>query len=154
MILFQKKNGNSFICRTITTGQKGVSKVNPILKRMLFIVTMILFFVSIGHDLTTGTFPKELVSKAEDQEANVNQESPKSSDTSPEQERFRVVEHRVKAGDTVLSIMEKLNQEGPPVTIEQMLADFEFINKGQDPNTIKMNQIYLFPYYHKNEKHS
>ncbi|KGP90519.1 hypothetical protein N780_05095 [Pontibacillus chungwhensis BH030062] len=127
--------------------------MNPILKRMLFIVTMILFFVSIGHDLTTGTFPKELVSKAEDQEAQENQESTKSSDPSIEQERFRVIEHRVKAGDTVLSIMEKINKDGPPVTIEQMLADFESINKGQDPNTIKMNEIYLFPYYHKNEKH-
>ncbi|WIF96960.1 MULTISPECIES: hypothetical protein [Pontibacillus] len=136
----------------VLQAKREMSDMNPILKKMLFIITMILFFVSIGHDLTTGTFPKELISKAEDHQTIENETNTKPLTPTGGQERFRVIEHKVSAGDTVLSIMEKLNEDGPPVTIQQMLTDFEALNDGQDPNSIKMNKVYLFPYYHKNEK--
>ncbi len=121
-------------------------------KKLLIFFCCVLFVVSIGKDLTTGTFPKS--------SAQQQIQEPKAEDVSRKQspnekktvtsKRYQTVQHKVTAGETVLSIIEKLNQNGPPVTIQQMIKDFEHLNPDVEPHHIKTNHIYTFPIYRQN----
>jgi hypothetical protein len=56
---------------------------------------------------------------------------------------------KVKAGDTILSIMEK-ERGGPlPVSIEQLIKDFESLNPGVKAESLQIGKTYKFPVYNE-----
>lgn len=124
-------------------------------KKLLVFFFCIMFVVSIGKDLTTGTFPKSVKSSAQQQKHPKAENAPKKEQSNirknTENKRYQTVQHRVTAGETVLSIIEKLNSNGPPVTIKQMIQDFEQLNPEIEPHHIQTNQVYTFPIYRQNE---
>jgi hypothetical protein len=62
----------------------------------------------------------------------------------PNSKPFRSVS--IKAGDTVLSINEKLNPSSD-INIQQVISDFQTLNNGADPNHIQIGKNYRFPLY-------
>ncbi|KGX87606.1 hypothetical protein N781_13010 [Pontibacillus halophilus JSM 076056 = DSM 19796] len=114
-----------------------------LLKRLLLVAFVILFLLSIRHDLTVGVFANT---------TDINKEAPTEVNEDNKQiekpsNRYQSVKHTVKAGETVLSIVENLNRTGPPVTMEQMILDFESLNPTIDPHQVQVNKTYKFPVY-------
>ncbi len=118
-------------------------------KKLLIFFCCVLFVVSIGKDLTTGTFPKSSAHQQtqQTQAQNAPEKEPTTEIKKQETKRYQTVQHKVTAGETVLSIIEKLNTNGPPVTIKQMIKDFEYLNPDVEPHHIQTNQVYTFPIY-------
>lgn len=58
-------------------------------------------------------------------------------------------EEKVNAGDTVLTIVENRLEEPIPVSISEIVSDFEALNKGISPEKIQIGKTYLFPDYSK-----
>jgi hypothetical protein len=56
---------------------------------------------------------------------------------------------KVRPGDTVLSIDEKVNGNGS-APIEKVVRDFKKLNPGADINEIQIGETYKFPVYDKN----
>ncbi|KGP73179.1 hypothetical protein [Pontibacillus yanchengensis] len=131
--------------------------MSRLIKKLLVVTLVFLFIVSITKDLTTGTFP----TSANEDESKPDQSTQTSTtakattkiDTQPHQpnKRFETIKYNVKAGETVLSIIERLNKQGTPVTIQQMLKDFENLNPNTNPHQIETNEPYYFPVYRQNE---
>ncbi|HZG60534.1 MAG TPA: hypothetical protein VEY68_08735 [Anoxybacillus sp.] len=99
----------------------------------LLILCFVIYIVY--HDVTNGTLPAASTTshiqtvKAENKEA-LNYKTMK-----------------VKAGDTILSIMEK-ERNGPlPVSIEQLIKDFEALNPGVKTESLQIGKTYKFPVY-------
>jgi hypothetical protein len=57
------------------------------------------------------------------------------------------IEVEVKAGDTVLTIAEKITNKPIPVSITQLIEDFQALNEGTTPEKIQIGKIYKFPVY-------
>ncbi len=129
--------------------------MKEIAKKLLVFFFCIMFVVSIGKDLTTGTFPKSVKSSAQQPKQskaeNTPEKEPPKERKNTENKRYETVQHRVTSGETVLSIIEKLNSNGPPVTIKQMIKDFEHLNPEIEPHHIQTNQVYTFPIYRQND---
>lgn len=128
--------------------------MNKTIKKILFIIIIILFIASLSHDLTTGTFPNATSKEKTSEETAIEESSQDTNTTDSKQsnKRYEVIQYEVKAGETVLSILEILNENGPPVTINQMLEDFEGLNDQQNPHQIQTNTPYYFPVYRQIEK--
>jgi hypothetical protein len=110
------------------------------LKRLLIFLTVMIVSYSIYYDLKAGSLPKaaEVAVSVQKQEAA---ETPADLNTP---EYFTV---KVTSGDTILSLMEH-KLEGPlPVSIDQLITDFELLNDGQSPHDIQVGKTYKLPLY-------
>lgn len=58
-------------------------------------------------------------------------------------------EEKVKAGDTVLTIVENRLEAPIPVSITEIVSDFKALNEGITPEKIQIGKTYLFPDYSK-----
>ncbi|MFO1443450.1 hypothetical protein KDN24_09550 [Bacillus sp. Bva_UNVM-123] len=103
------------------------------MKRLAALLVLGLIGYTIYYDLTIGTLPviKEQTIAAKSTAVAITP----------------YFEKKVSPGDTVLSVVEgKLN--GPlPVTITQVIADFNELNNGLQPENLKAGQTYRFPAY-------
>ncbi|TCP31128.1 hypothetical protein EV207_1033 [Scopulibacillus darangshiensis] len=54
--------------------------------------------------------------------------------------------YQVAPGDTVLSVVEKLNPNDT-IAIQRMVNDFNKLNPNTDPNHIRIGRSYAFPIY-------
>ncbi|PMC39641.1 hypothetical protein CJ195_06925 [Bacillus sp. UMB0899] len=103
-----------------------------------FSILLLCFFICyiIYYDLQVGTLPF------------MNKTAIVSSDPSNEikdkQESY--YEKRVKQGDTVLTITEKYHGT-LPISIDQLIKDFENLNPGVKSEAIQVGTSYLFPIY-------
>jgi uncharacterized membrane protein len=99
-----------------------------------FVILLICYIVF--FDLVHGTLPQssekaaEIVSTAKSVELSF-------------------FEKRVKAGDTVLTIVENRLESPIPVSITEIVTDFKVLNKGITPEKIQIGKTYLFPDYSK-----
>jgi hypothetical protein len=59
------------------------------------------------------------------------------------------IEKKIIQGETVLSIIEQLHKEQIPVSIEQIITDFERLNPKDKADSIKVGKTYKFPLYEK-----
>lgn len=108
------------------------------MKKLLFFIFIILFFISIYKDLSSGTsIPGEHQSENETNQGLVEQ-------------TYDVVKIKLAPGDTVLSIVEKLNPTITTLSIDEILNDFRTINPTADPNSLNANTFYFFPKYRHN----
>jgi hypothetical protein len=56
-------------------------------------------------------------------------------------------EERVRAGDTVLTIIENRLKSQIPVSINEIVDDFVVLNAGTTPEKIQIGKTYRFPDY-------
>ena len=100
-----------------------------------FIVCLSIYIIY--HDVTTGT----LITSTKATTASEHMTDGKTNVHIP----YQTV--TVKPGDTLLSIMEKL-QNGPiPVPIDKAITDFEALNPGEKAQTLQIGKKYKIPVY-------
>ncbi|MBS4173550.1 LysM domain-containing protein [Bacillus sp. FJAT-49736] len=105
------------------------------MKRFLAFVAAIIILYSVYYDIKVGTIPS--VSHASEIKSN----SVHTSDIIPNQI------HKVNPGDTVLSIVEHLQNGHFTVSMEKIISDFQKLNNGIKPEEIQIGQEYKFPIY-------
>lgn len=105
------------------------------MKRTLVIVAALLFLLSLYYDLKVGTLTMIQPLKSEAATVN-NHQAPETS----------YVEHLVKQGDTVISVVELYVNTPLPVAIETVVQDFISLNEIA-PEKIQAGKVYKFPIY-------
>lgn len=107
------------------------------MKRILlpFFGLLILYVVYI--DLTEGTLPG-----IAEKQTQVTTKAV-TSDTL----EIAAFEAEVKPGETLISIVENHLDAPLPVSIDELIKDFEALNPGQAPEKIKIGSSYQFPDY-------
>ncbi|MDL4841530.1 hypothetical protein [Aquibacillus rhizosphaerae] len=123
-------------------------------KKTCLTLTMLFLIISIFKDLTVGTIIQDTNNHEESEikevvEKESKPEEVKSNDNNQPDEtvRFKVKSYTAMPGDTVLSIVESLNNEKDSIQMEQIITDFEQLNPGISPHEIETNTTYLFPIY-------
>ncbi|MGM0844229.1 MAG: hypothetical protein ACQEUT_04560 [Bacillota bacterium] len=116
------------------------------MKRLGIFLLVTIVSYSIYYDLNAGTLPKAAESVVAIP-APTNEPMEEPSETVSDEFEIEFVEVKVKSGDTILSLMEQ-NLEGPlPVSIDQLIEDFEYLNEGHSPKDIQAGEIYKLPLY-------
>jgi hypothetical protein len=105
------------------------------MKRFMFVCLFLLVLYTMYYDLRVGTLPY----MSEATPASVQSEA-------QEEESAHVKKVKIAAGQTVLSVVEHLNQS-VEVSIEKIVADFKRLNPGVNPNDIQTGKVYAFPIY-------
>lgn len=136
------------------------------MRKLLFTLLVLFITYVIYYDLSAGVLSEPtsivLLQKKESKqsenttttkaikEEKTEQEQQKSVNTGKEEELY-YQEVKVAAGQTVLSIVEQI-QGGPlPVSISQLITDFQVLNPKTEPEMIQIGKVYKFPVY--TEKH-
>lgn len=133
------------------------------MKKLL--LTLLFMFVTyvIYYDLSAGVLstPTSIVllqgkeeskhknkpSLQEEKKENKNDATLKTG----KEEQLDFKEVKVASGQTVLSIAEQL-QGGPlPVSISQLIEDFQILNPKIEPEMIQIGRVYKFPVYNETE---
>ncbi len=120
------------------------------MKRMAIFFGVIILLYSVYYDLNKGTlrllYKEASVATTQPQ---VNQVTPSRSqgpETQEDASSLSYVEMEVKPGDTVLSLAEDLLDGSIPVSIEQVITDFEELNE-VSPDKIQIGKTYKVPSY-------
>lgn len=134
------------------------------MKKLL--VTLLFMFVTyvIYYDLSEGVLstPTSIVllqekdnKNSEKTTAKETEEELKSENSQAKNEKeddLYFKEVKVTAGQTVLSIVEQM-QGGPlPVSISQLITDFQLLNPKTEPEMIQIGKVYKFPVYPETEQ--
>ncbi|WP_339193075.1 hypothetical protein NSU02_13650 [Aeribacillus sp. FSL W8-0870] len=98
------------------------------MKRLFSALLVIFFSFVIYYDLKNGTLPVSSIQNEQHAE-----------------EQFMKV--KVKEGDTVLSIVEKIHNKPVPASIEEIIKDFGELNSNEDVYSIQAGKTYKFPLY-------
>src|SRR5690625_2352299 len=105
------------------------------LKKCTQYLLLFLIITSVYHDLTTGSLPHT--------ESNIDQAQIEQT-----HHEIIIVKRDVQAGETVLSIIEKINQDQlHELDISKILSDFKQLNPDADPFNLQLNKSYYFPVY-------
>lgn len=75
----------------------------------------------------------------------------KSLDSSKKEDLY-FQEVKVTAGQTVLSIVEQIHNGPLPVSISQLISDFQILNPSTEPERIQIGKVYKFPVYNEPEE--
>ncbi|MBM7651650.1 hypothetical protein [Neobacillus cucumis] len=113
------------------------------MKKLIGFLLSILVIYVIYYDLTVGTLP---TSPAQKVDAKVEQVTPSSSLNSTTIPSF---DAKVEPGDTVMSIVEHRINKSLPVSITELIEDFQTLNGGKSPEKIQIGLTYHFPDYSK-----
>jgi hypothetical protein len=116
------------------------------MKRLVIFISIIILLYSVYYDLSTGTLemitPKQSITAASKTVVEVDSDQEMEEDT-----QIPHTVMKVKPGDTVLSMVEDLTDGTLPVTIEQVISDFETLNENRSPHEIQIGQRYKIPLY-------
>lgn len=105
-----------------------------LIKKCCFFIIIVLFLTSIYKDLHLNITGIHDMDRASDTVIN----------------NTEVIKIKVKEGETVLSITEKINHfEKEQINIKQIMLDFEEANPNVNPYRLKANRFYYFPLYSK-----
>lgn len=110
------------------------------MKKIAAVIAAIILIYSIYVDVTVGILPSSSA-----QSMTFEKEIDKKRIESVSVDPFILVE--IKPGDTVLSILETIQQGPLPVPIAQIVTDFEDLNGGVKPEQIQTGKSYKFPDY-------
>jgi hypothetical protein len=109
------------------------------MKRIFLFLFGLLTIYVIYIDLTAGTLPQGETQKPEESVATMT--NIKSSVDSFEAE--------VEPGETLISIVENHIKKPLPVSIDELIEDFQKLNPGLSPEKIQIGSTYEFPDYSK-----
>ncbi|MBP3039647.1 hypothetical protein J9303_09120 [Bacillaceae bacterium Marseille-Q3522] len=104
------------------------------MKRLVGLILTMLISLAIIYDLRTGTLPRE-------EPESIEAASPAAV------EDIAFFEKEITAGDTLISIVEEQLQSAIPVTIPEVISDFQQLNNGLPPEDMQMGETYKFPDY-------
>ncbi|RBW70538.1 LysM peptidoglycan-binding domain-containing protein [Bacillus taeanensis] len=107
------------------------------MKNLLKISLVGLLLYTIYYDLNIGTLPQPTTASVQ------KIENPREIKS---EQQMTYKEAAVQSGDTVLTIIEKLNGE-LTVSINKVVQDFEQLNHGTKPEHIQPGKTYKFPIY-------
>jgi hypothetical protein len=111
----------------------------------LFIAALICITIfSIYYDLSSGTIPQPGSPAAAPAASNLISESQEQQTPTVDS---MYIEVEIKAGDTVLTVAEKIANKPIPVSITQLVDDFKLLNDGITPEKIQIGKTYKFPVY-------
>ncbi|RLL48065.1 hypothetical protein D8M04_01945 [Oceanobacillus piezotolerans] len=105
-----------------------------ILKKYILYIAIILLITSVYKDLSLGT----------------NQIEHYRSDvilTDKNINNYTIIRLKAESGDTLLSIVESINESKTSLSPEKILTDFMELNPTSDPYHIKVGEWYYFPIY-------
>ncbi|MBB3906875.1 MULTISPECIES: type IV pilus assembly protein FimV [Anoxybacillaceae] len=106
------------------------------MRKLMKVCAVCLAIYIIYHDVTKGTLPV-----SEQKVAH----APSAKTETAASSSYRVI--KVQAGDTLLSIMEREQGQSLPVSIEELIEDFEALNPGIKATSIQIGKAYKFPIY-------
>ncbi|MBD8069161.1 hypothetical protein [Bacillus sp. PS06] len=113
------------------------------MKRLVGFAIFFFILYIIYYDISIGTLP---VAKGEPTiTENVAEEVEASSEPVEQEIPFQSVE--IKAGDTLLSVVEELSQKRTDLSISTIIEDFEEMNPGVKANSLQIGKIYKIPVY-------
>lgn len=107
------------------------------MKRILLPLFGLLILYVVYIDLTEGTLPGTAAKQAQVTTNAVTNDNLEIS-------AFEAV---VKPGETLISIVENQLDQPLPVSIDELIKDFEALNPGQAPEKMKIGSSYQFPDY-------
>ncbi|MEI2665472.1 hypothetical protein [Rossellomorea sp. LJF3] len=121
------------------------------MKRMAIFFGIIILLYSVYYDLNKGTLRllyKEATVASSEPLVNGNQGEPPQEPVQRGEgpSSLPYVEMEVKPGDTVLSLVEELLDGSIPVSIDQVISDFEELND-VPPAKIQIGKTYKIPNY-------
>lgn len=108
---------------------------------IILLVCYIIFF-----DLKHGTLPS-IAQKTVTEKTVKSVSSSQTANSTAETTNISYFEEKVRAGDTVLTIVENKLQAQIPVSIDEIVNDFISLNKGITPEKIQIGKTYRFPDY-------
>ncbi|MGR3765044.1 hypothetical protein [Rossellomorea sp. NS-SX7] len=120
------------------------------MKRMIIFFGIIILLYSVYYDLNKGTLNlltknNSTVVTAQPQDVQKGKiETAPLPDASDSTQTY--IEMEIKPGDTVLSLVEDSLQGKLPVSIEQVVSDFEELNN-TSPGKIQIGKTYKIPLY-------
>ncbi|GLY09971.1 hypothetical protein [Bacillus badius] len=106
------------------------------MKNFLIFIACILVAAGLWNDLTNGSLP--------------HIEEPQQQKVKAERKELPALpykEMKVEQGDTVLSILADLHRGKLPADIETAIIDFQELNQGISPDSIRTGEQYKFPLY-------
>jgi hypothetical protein len=107
------------------------------MKRILLPLFGLLILYVVYRDLTEGTLPGIAINQVEvTTKAVTNQDL-----------EIAAFEAEVEPGETLISIVENHLDKPLPVSIDELIKDFEALNPGQSPQKIQIGSSYQFPDY-------
>ncbi|NRD80772.1 LysM peptidoglycan-binding domain-containing protein [Bacillus sp. BRMEA1] len=110
------------------------------MKKLFGVLFAALVIYIIYFDLTVGTLPAAITAQKVDSHAVVVEK------TKPVLPSF---DAKVKPGDTLVSIVEHKLGKSLPVSINDLIEDFQQLNPGKSAEKIKIGATYHFPDYSK-----
>ena len=112
------------------------------MKKLLGFLFVLLVIYVIHVDLTIGSLPSASYSQKAEAKATVATKEASIS-------KIPSFEAKVGPGDTVITIVEQHSNQAIPVSITDLIADFQKLNPGQAPEKIRIGATYRFPDYSK-----
>ncbi|QDI89804.1 hypothetical protein EPH95_00280 [Salicibibacter halophilus] len=106
------------------------------MKKWFWILAIATIIFAIYYDVTRGTLP-------------VVDPSPETTNETMEitQTHFdHTVDVEIEAGQTLLTIVEQLHDEGMPMDMAAIKNDFQYLNDGQPPEQLHEGNVYTFPF--------
>lgn len=110
------------------------------MRRFATFVILFIILYSVYYDLSFGTLPDKFSYARENEAADAEQIMEELGD-----ESYRAI--IVEPGHTVLSIVEQLHKGPTSASIQEIIYDFKQLNKGIEPEDIRIGSEYLFPIY-------
>ncbi|MDX8359574.1 MULTISPECIES: LysM domain-containing protein [Bacillaceae] len=112
-------------------------------KKMIGIILFLFVIYIFYYDISIGSLP--VINSQNNTEENTPFVDRDESPLNTQQMEHQLV--KVKRGDTVISIVEELYNGPIPVSMEQLLNDFEALNNNLKPEQLQAGQTYKFPLY-------
>lgn len=113
------------------------------MKKFTGILVFMFILYIVYHDVSHGTLPS-VKGKAVNAAETVSEIQTKKQPIP-----FQTV--KIKAGDTVLSIIEDTSNGSIPVPIQTIINDFEILNPNTSADSIKIGKEYKIPLYTNGE---
>ncbi|MFS0861573.1 flagellin hook IN motif-containing protein [Fredinandcohnia sp. 179-A 10B2 NHS] len=106
------------------------------MKKLFAFLSIIFVLYIIYYDIKIGTLPSVKGETIEVLEKVLEDQPVEPS-----------IEIKVKAGDTVLSIVEEINKNTKITSIEKVIKDFEELNQNTKADLLQIGKTYQFPLY-------
>lgn len=113
--------------------------------RLVVAALICITIFSIYYDLSNGTIP--IITQEQTNTPAISAAEVTEQPSDIENTSNTYIDVEVKPGDTVLTIAERIANKPIPVSITQLIEDFQAMNEGITPEKIQIGKTYRFPMY-------